>query len=116
MSTRMAKRAALRLAALGLAGVMLAPGRAAACAACYGANIDDRMADGMNWAIMTLGAIVFVVLGAFLTFLIHIIRKSEAVEAARTAGAATLRVKQSPAPAPVCAPQHETPNLKLSTA
>ena len=40
------------------------------------------MADGMNWAILTLGAIVATVLGAFLTFLIYAIRKSEAFEAA----------------------------------
>jgi heme/copper-type cytochrome/quinol oxidase subunit 2 len=53
-----------------------------ACAACYGGNIDSPMADGMNWAILTLGAIVATVLGAFLTFLIYAIRKSEALTAA----------------------------------
>jgi hypothetical protein len=40
------------------------------------------MADGMNWAILTLGTIVATVLGAFLTFLIYAIRKSEALTAA----------------------------------
>ena len=65
-----------------LALALLAPGRLQACAACYGAQIDDRMADGMNWAILTLGVIIATVLGTFLTFLIYAIRKSEAMEAA----------------------------------
>lgn len=60
----------------------LAPAKLFACAACYGANIDDRMADGMNWAIFTLGVVIATVLGAFLTFLIYAIRKSEALTAA----------------------------------
>ena len=67
----------------------LAPAKLQACAACYGgSNIDSPMADGMNWAILTLGVIVLTVLGAFLTFLIYLIRKSEAVEAARSQAAA----------------------------
>ena len=64
---------------------VLAPAKAFACAACYGGNIDSPMADGMNWAILTLGVVITTVLGAFLTFLIYAIRKSEAVEAARAA-------------------------------
>ena len=39
------------------------------------------MAEGMNWAILTLGVIVATVLGAFLTFLIYAIRRSEALTA-----------------------------------
>ena len=35
-----------------------APAKTFACAACYGANIDAPMADGMNWAILTLGVTV----------------------------------------------------------
>ena len=65
-----------------LALALCAPARLLACAACYGAQIDDRMADGMNWAILTLGVIIATVLGTFLTFLIYAIRKSEALEAA----------------------------------
>jgi hypothetical protein len=68
-----------------IALVALAPQKIFACAACYGANIDSPMADGMNWAILTLGVIITVVLAGFLTFLIYAIRKSEAVEAARVA-------------------------------
>lgn len=68
----------------------LAPSKIFACAACYasGATIDDRMADGMNWAILTLGVVIATVLGGFLTFLVYAIRKSEAVEAERVKAAA----------------------------
>jgi hypothetical protein len=66
--------------------VLLAPAKIFACAACYGANIDSPMADGMNWAILALGVVLTTVLGGFLAFLIYAIRKSEAVEAARMAG------------------------------
>jgi len=59
-----------------------APAKIFACAACFGGNIDSPMADGMNWAILTLGAVLTTVLGAFLTFLIYAIRRSEALTAA----------------------------------
>jgi len=72
----------------------LAPARLWACAACYGPNIDAPMADGMNWAILTLGTIIITVLGAFLTFLIYAIRRSEALEAAKQpANGAILKTK-----------------------
>ena len=60
----------------------LAPAKIFACATCYGGTIDSPMADGMNWAILTLGIIITTVLGGFLTFLIYAIRKSEALNAA----------------------------------
>ena len=62
--------------------VAFAPAKLLACAACYGANIDSPMADGMNWAILTLGVVITTVLGGFMTFLIYAIRKSEALTAA----------------------------------
>jgi heme/copper-type cytochrome/quinol oxidase subunit 2 len=62
--------------------LLLAPAKMFACAACYGGAIDAPMADGMNWAILTLGVVITTVLGAFLTFLIYAIRKSEALTAA----------------------------------
>ena len=65
-----------------LALVAFAPAKTFACAACYGGDIDSPMADGMNWGIFTLLAVVGTVLGAFLTFLIYAIRKSEAQAAA----------------------------------
>jgi hypothetical protein len=64
------------------ATALLAPAKLFACATCFGGNIDSNMADGMNWGIFTLLAVVGTVLGAFLTFLIYAIRKSEALEAA----------------------------------
>lgn len=60
----------------------LMPAKVFACATCYGGNIDSTMADGMNWGIFTLLAVIGTVLGAFLTFLIYAIRKSEALTAA----------------------------------
>ena len=63
---------------------MLAPAKLFACATCYanGANINDPMVDGMNWAILTLGVVVATVLGTFLAYFIYIMRKSEMLEAA----------------------------------
>lgn len=70
----------------------LSPAKLLACATCYGAS-DEPMAEGMNWAILTLGVVITTVLGAFLTFLIYVIRKSEAMEG--------LANKQSPEPTKV---------------
>jgi len=61
---------------------LLSPAKLLACATCFGGNIDSTMADGMNWAILTLGICITTVLAGFLTFLIYAIRKSEAVNAA----------------------------------
>ena len=61
---------------------LLAPSSAFACATCYGGNIDSPMTDGMNWGIFTLLGVVGTVLASFLTFLIYLIRKSEALAAA----------------------------------
>ncbi|MDR3458367.1 MAG: hypothetical protein P4N60_13030 [Verrucomicrobiae bacterium] len=71
---------------------MLTPARSFACATCYGANIDSPMADGMNWGIFTLLGVVGTVLATFLTFLIYIIRKSEAMNAAAEAAAKSPQV------------------------
>ena len=62
--------------------LVLAPAKLFACATCYGGNIDSSLADGMNWAILTLGIVITTVLAGFLTFLIYAIRKSEALTAA----------------------------------
>ena len=59
-----------------------APSKMFACAACAGADVNSPMALGMNWAIYTLLAVVFVVLSAFISGLVYAIRKSEEVEAA----------------------------------
>ena len=62
--------------------VASAPVKVFACAACYGGNVDSAMTEGMNWGILTLLGVIVPVLGAFLTFLIYAIRKSEALTAA----------------------------------
>ena len=61
---------------------VIAPAKLFACATCYGGDIDSPMADGMNWAILTLGVVITTVLGGFMAFLIYAIRKSEALTAA----------------------------------
>ena len=71
----------------------LAPAKIFACAACYGGNIDSPLADGMNWAILTLGAIVGTVLAGFLVFFIRIMRKSEALVAAAEAARKQAQVQ-----------------------
>jgi hypothetical protein len=61
---------------------LFTPVKSFACAACYGGNIDSAMTDGMNWGILTLLGILVPVLASFLFFLVYLIRKSEALEAA----------------------------------
>jgi hypothetical protein len=64
---------------------VLTPAHVFACAACGSANpYADRssLTDGMNLGIMTLLGVIVSVLAAFLTFIIYLIRKSEAVNAA----------------------------------
>ena len=72
--------------------VALVPAPAMACTTCFGATIDSPMADGMNWGIFTLLGVVGTVLASFLTFLIYIIRKSEALNAAAEAAAKSPKV------------------------
>lgn len=54
------------------------PVKALACAACYGANVDSSMTEGMNWGIFTLLGVIVPVLGGFAAFFIYLIHKSEA--------------------------------------
>ena len=64
---------------------VLTPAHLFACAACGSANpYADRssLTDGMNLGIMTLLGVIVSVLAAFLTFIIYLIRKSEAMNAA----------------------------------
>ena len=62
-----------------LAGML--PAKVWACAACYGAS-DSPLAEGMNWGILSLLGVVGTVLTCFLVFFVHIVRKSEAANAA----------------------------------
>ena len=76
---------------------VLAPAKLFACATCYanGANINDPMVDGMNWAILTLGVVVATVLCTFLAYFIYIMRKGEMLEAAaqQTSPANAIKVR-----------------------
>ena len=57
-------------------GILLAaPQSAFACAACSGRS-DDAMARGLNAAILTMLAVLLAVLGAFVSFLIYLIRRA----------------------------------------
>lgn len=63
----------------------LLPARAFACAACGSENPyadHSALTDGMNMGILTLLGVLVSVLAAFLTFLIYLIRKGEAMNAA----------------------------------
>ena len=71
-------------AALLLAAVLARPGSLLACAACYGQS-DSPLAQGMNWGIFSLLAVVGCVLSVVATFFVHIGRRASS--AAREAEA-----------------------------
>lgn len=48
---------------------------AQACATCFGKS-DSKLAEGMNWGILTLLFVVFFVLGGISSFFIYIARRS----------------------------------------
>ena len=67
-----------------LAGVLLALGMMRAeslfaCAACYGQS-DSPLAQGMNWGILSLMAVIGCVLSGVAAFFVHIGRRSIAAE------------------------------------
>jgi hypothetical protein len=61
-----------------LALTFLLPGSLWACAACYGQS-DSPMAQGMNWGIFSLLAVVVLVLGATAAFFVYLARRAAAV-------------------------------------
>jgi len=52
-------------------GLWSLPRAAHACATCYGAS-DSPMAQGMNWGIMTLLAVIGCVLGGVVSFFVYL--------------------------------------------
>ena len=68
------------LSALALA-VALYPNSVRACAACYGQS-DSPMAQGMNWGIFSLLAVIGVVLSGVVSFFVFLAKKSATVAAA----------------------------------
>ena len=67
-------RYAAKALVFGLA-VALQPGSVLACAACYGQS-DSPMAQGMNWGIFSLLAVVVSVLGSIAGFFIYLAKRS----------------------------------------
>ncbi len=55
--------------------LLAAPRSSFACAACTGRS-DDAVARGLNAAVLTLLLVLLVVLGAFVSFLIYLIRRA----------------------------------------
>ncbi len=51
-----------------------------ACAACYGQS-DAPMAQGMNWGILSLLAVIVAVLGGVAGFFVHLARRSAVLAA-----------------------------------
>jgi len=60
----------------GLAIVLARPDSLFACATCYGAS-DSPLAQGMNWGIMTLLAVVGSVMFGIVGFFVHVGRRSK---------------------------------------
>ena len=67
-------RYAAKALVFGLAAA-LQPGSVLACAACYGQS-DSPMAQGMNWGIISLLAVVVSVLGSIAGFFIYLAKRS----------------------------------------
>ena len=69
---------ALKAAALGLAAAFLShPATLLACTACYGKS-DEPIAQGMNWGIMSLLAVVGFVLASVAAFFVFLARRAAA--------------------------------------
>jgi len=72
-----------------LLGAAVSPNPLWACAACYGQS-DSPLAQGMNWGIFSLLAVIVCVLGCIATFFVFLAKKS----------ASTAAAEKSAAPAP----------------
>lgn len=71
------------LGAAVVAGVLLAPAMASACATCFGKS-DAPMAQGMNMGILTLLIVVMSVLAGIATFFAYILIRAARMEAANS--------------------------------
>lgn len=69
-----------RILALFLATAALAPLPALGCAACFGKS-DSPLAQGMNWGIFSLLAVVTVMLSAIASFFVFIVRRADQMPA-----------------------------------
>ena len=65
------------VAALLVTAALLNADRALACSACFGKS-DSALADGMNWGIFSLLAVVIFVLGGIASFAVFLARRAAA--------------------------------------
>ena len=71
----------VRLAVFGAAlGLLLRADTVLACAACYGKS-DSSLAQGMNWGIVALLAVVLTVLSGIVAFFVHVAKRTASVGA-----------------------------------
>jgi hypothetical protein len=61
-------------------GLLLRADAALACAACYGKS-DSLLAQGMNWGILALLAVVLTVLSGIVAFFVHVAKRTASVSA-----------------------------------
>jgi hypothetical protein len=66
----------LSLTLLTAALVVLLPSKSIACPICFGGDPDSQLAQGMNWAVLTLLGITGGVLSGFIGFIFHLIKRS----------------------------------------
>jgi hypothetical protein len=66
------------------AGMVLAPGRASACAICYG-EPDSPVSQGLTWAILALVMVVMTVLSGAVAFFVQANRKATLIQASESA-------------------------------
>jgi heme/copper-type cytochrome/quinol oxidase subunit 2 len=64
---------------------MAAPNSAQACAACFGRS-DSKLAEGMNWGIFSLLAVVVFVLGGVAAFFIYLAKRAAASAGGESTG------------------------------
>ena len=62
-------------AAIGVAGLLWQPQALWACAACYGQS-DSPLAQGLNWGIFSLLAVVVLVLSSVASFFVYLGKRS----------------------------------------
>ena len=71
----------LKLVVFGAAlGLVLRADTVRACAACYGKS-DSSLAQGMNWGIVALLAVVLTVLSGIVAFFVHVAKRTASVGA-----------------------------------
>ena len=82
----MLRKAIRRCGATAVVVMIVAPQELLACAACYGKS-DSALAQGMNWGILSLLALVVFVLGGIAAFFVYLAKR-----AAGSNGAAAVPV------------------------